>query len=121
MKKTICIVEDDSDIRELIGYILVDDRYEVNMCASVKEFCDLMKTNTLPDIMVFDIMLPDGNGIDLCTQMKINNRTSDIPILLMSAHHKQEISKETECADAFISKPFDIEFFKDKVEEFLTV
>jgi DNA-binding response OmpR family regulator len=119
MKKNICIVEDDSDIRELISYILVDDRYDVNMCASVKEFFDLMKNNTLPDIMVFDIMLPDGNGIELCKQMKVKELTSDIPILLMSAHYKIGTPEKAGCADAFISKPFDIDLFKDKVEAFL--
>jgi DNA-binding response OmpR family regulator len=39
-----------------------------------------------PDMIVLDVMLTDGNGLDVCEEMKADKRTNDIPILMMSAH-----------------------------------
>jgi DNA-binding response OmpR family regulator len=118
MKKCICIVEDDRDIRELILYILMDDSYDVITCSSVKEFSHLI-SNSRPDVVVFDIMLPDGNGMDLCREMKIKETTAAIPVVLMSAHYKEDEVMKAGCAEAFIRKPFDIDYFKDKVVSYL--
>lgn len=118
MKKTIYILEDDIDIRELISLILIDDKYEVWTCASVKEFSELMD-HCKPDVMVLDIMLPDGNGVELCKELKERQETASIPIVLMSAHQRPEDVISMGCAEAFISKPFDIDFFKQKVESFI--
>lgn len=118
MKKRICIVEDDGDIRDLISYILADDGYDVQICGNAREFTNLILEST-PDVIVFDIMLPDGNGLDLCKEMKLKDSTSRIPVLLMSAHHRPEEAMKSGCAVAFISKPFDIDYFKDTVTGYL--
>lgn len=118
MKKSIYIVEDDRDIRDLILYILMDDSYEVIGCGSVKEFSALI-SNALPDVVVFDIMLPDGNGMDLCKEMKVKESTASIPVVLMSAHCSMEQAMSAGCAETFIRKPFDIDYFKDKVVSYL--
>ncbi|MBE8722994.1 response regulator transcription factor [Sphingobacterium pedocola] len=118
MKKSICIVEDDAGIRDIIGYILEDDSYNVQLCSSAKEFNAIISVS-VPDVVVFDIMLPDGNGIELCKEMKDRGNTSSVPVLLMSAHSRPDEAMESGCADAFISKPFDIDYFKDKVTSYL--
>jgi DNA-binding response OmpR family regulator len=119
MKKMICIVEDDPDIRDLISYIMLDDHYDVLMCGSVKEFFELLN-KAIPDVVVFDIMLPDGSGMDLCREMKVKETTASVPVLLMSAHYRPEEAMQAGCAEAFIAKPFDIDYFKDKVTTYLT-
>lgn len=105
MKKNILIIEDDNDIRYLLEYILERAFYEVRMGASARDL-ELELATKLPDVIILDIMLPDGNGIDLCKQVKENQLTRHIPVIIMSAHQFSNI--EEACADDFISKPFGI-------------
>lgn len=115
-RKTVAIVEDDFDIREIITYILGGNAYAIETYSTVTAFKDHLNEQ-LPDVIVLDIMLPDGDGVALCREIKTNEKTKHIPVLLMSAN---KYERETEAyANAFISKPFDIDVFKQKVETFL--
>lgn len=118
MKKNIYIVEDNEDIRDLIGYILIGDDYNVTMCPDASSFAEAIKTGQ-PDVIVLDIMLPDGNGIEICKQLKADQQYANIPVILMSANaHKKEVFKESHAED-FISKPFNIDDFQSRVESYL--
>lgn len=110
------IVEDNPDIRDLIGFILTEDAYQLKMCPTAISFQDEI-AKKLPDVIVMDIMLPDGDGTDLCRVVKNNPATQHIPVLLMSAH-KSELKTETG-ANSFIPKPFNIIDFKQIVESYL--
>ncbi|MCH5718774.1 response regulator transcription factor [Niabella hibiscisoli] len=115
-KKKILIVEDNNDIRELIGFILTGDYYILKMCATAAALNAEM-SRTLPDVIVLDIMLPDGNGLELCRHIKHDPSTSHVPVVLMSAH-ENEWQKDSG-ADSFIAKPFNIGDFKSVVESYL--
>jgi DNA-binding response OmpR family regulator len=114
-QKTILILEDDQDIRNIVSFILSHDGYQIEQCSSVREFNDIISQKT-PDLFVLDIALPDGSGLDVCKQLKQDSKTSDIPVLLMSAHVHHLISEGYQ--DDFISKPFDIGNFKKKVKQY---
>jgi DNA-binding response OmpR family regulator len=118
MKKSIYILEDNDDIRELISYLLVEENYEVKGYPTVKEFKKIMLSSH-PDMIVLDVMLADGNGIDVCDELKSNERTNDIPILMMSAHSQAYDIKQRCAAEDFISKPFDIDDFVKRVDRYL--
>ncbi|WP_300600996.1 response regulator [Niabella sp.] len=105
MKKDVLIIEDDDDIRYLIEYILKGALYEVRTGSSAKDLNDALAAK-LPDIIILDIMLPDGNGIDLCKMIKGNGLTNHIPVIIMSAYQFSNV--EEACAEAFINKPFGI-------------
>ncbi|WP_376778742.1 response regulator [Chryseobacterium taichungense] len=63
----------------------------------------------IPDLFLFDVLLPDGSGVEVCNYVKSNEPTSTIPVVLMSAHAKA-IETDRLCQpDAFIVKPFDID------------
>jgi len=115
-KKEILIVEDNNDIRELIGFILAEDSYELKMCATAGAL-NIEMSKHLPNVIVLDIMLPDGNGIDLCRDIKSNPSTSHVPVVLMSAHENEW--QNNSGADSFIAKPFNIGDFKTVVESYL--
>lgn len=118
MKKSIYIVEDNEDIRDLIGYILVGDDYDVTMYPDAASFTEAMAV-AHPDVIVLDVMLPDGNGVEICKQLKSNEQYAAIPVILMSANaQKKEMFKEA-CAEDFISKPFNIDDFQHRVERYL--
>ncbi|WP_300603630.1 response regulator [Niabella sp.] len=111
--KNVLIIEDDEDIRYLIEYVLKKAQYEVRIGASASDLNTELQAKQ-PDIIILDIMLPDGNGVELCRSLKANHLTRHIPVIMMSAH--QFNNMEDACADDFISKPFSIKQIIASVE-----
>jgi len=120
MGKRIHIVEDDEDIRFIIYYILTDSGYTVTESGTAKEFQEYISTEK-PDLILMDVMLPDGNGIVLCRKLKENPQRSDVPVIIMSAHAAEKSVLEEACAEDFISKPFDINIFLAVVNKQLSL
>jgi DNA-binding response OmpR family regulator len=105
--KTIFLVEDDQSLRELIYFLLTDREYEVEAFPNATSFEKRMQEYN-PDLILMDIMLPDGNGVKLCQELKSSDDKNQIPVLLMSAHANPSIADNSGASD-FIKKPFDIE------------
>jgi two-component system phosphate regulon response regulator PhoB len=107
MKKYIHVVEDNEDIRYIVEFFLSDFDYEVQVSATAKEFIESLE-KPLPDLYLLDVMLPDGNGLEICRYIKNNTATKHIPVIIMSANaNEQEVKRESD-ANAFINKPFDL-------------
>ena len=72
----------------------------------------------LPDVFLLDVMLPDGNGIELCHLIKNEARSKKLPVIIMSAH--SDITESQAChAEEFISKPFDLSNLLSKIRQHL--
>ena len=71
MKKKVWVVEDDPDIGEVISFLLNDEGFEVCLFPNASMFKEQL-SNSDADMMVMDVMLPDGNGIELCHDVKTN-------------------------------------------------
>ncbi|RZL35855.1 MAG: response regulator [Pedobacter sp.] len=118
MDKKIYVVEDNDDIRELVTYLLESEGYGVESFATVKAFeRELVKE--MPTLFLLDVMLPDGNGITICENLKGNEVSAKIPVLLMSAHKDVEFMRKESRADDFIAKPFDIDALVTKVKQLI--
>jgi two-component system phosphate regulon response regulator PhoB len=117
-KKCIFLLEDNDDLRELFTYLLEEDDYEVKTYADATSFRKGIQTETPhPNVILMDIRLPDGNGLDICKELKSNPELAYIPIIMMSAHMSKSQVKETCPADDFIEKPFDITTFLHSVQQ----
>ncbi|MFC6101652.1 response regulator transcription factor [Olivibacter domesticus] len=114
MEKIIYVVEDNIDISELIIIILKDAGFQVNAAATVDGFYKLLETR-MPDLILLDIMLPDGNGVEVCNDLKQKKAFRNVPLILMSAHAKMSVIARECPANDFIAKPFDIFELTDKV------
>jgi len=114
IEKTICVVEDDPDISDLIVYLLTALGFSVVHYATVDAFEH--RPPVVPALLILDIMLPDGSGLDICRRWKADQDTQKIPVLMMSAHSEGKSLAQDVCADGFISKPFDIDDFTGKVQ-----
>ena len=114
MEKCIYVVEDNAGIRDVIEFLLTEEKYQVRTCPNATNFWQLMKKHT-PDMIVLDIMLPDGNGLDICNQLKKSVETYHIPIMMMSANNHLNTVKAKCDAEDFINKPFDINDFLDRI------
>lgn len=115
MQKLIQIIEDDEDIRDVIEFILQESEYEVNVASNARQF-KINLLNTLPDLILMDVRLPDGNGLQLCRKLKQSLETKHIPVIIISAHATAEESSKEAYADDFISKPFDLDELVRRIE-----
>lgn len=104
------VVEDSEPIRELIEYLLRNKGFDVRAFETAGDFAKSLEGAQQPDLIILDVMLPDGNGIDICRELKSSRQTSHIPVLLMSANATAEAASGAR-AEAFIAKPFDIDHF----------
>ncbi len=107
MKKIIAIVDDEPDILSLVTLNLKKAGFEV------KEFEDLYSFNfylnkNMPDLVVLDLMLPDGDGLTKCRELKQEKRTAQLPIIMLTARGDEtdKIIGLELGADDYITKPF---------------
>lgn len=116
--RKIFVVEDDQSIREVIELFLTSEGYTVHSFANIEEF-NVRDLRIIPDLYLFDVMLPDGSGLDLCSEMKSSEKNDGVPVIIMSAHAKLG-QLELICEpDDFITKPFDIENLLKRIEKSL--
>ena len=113
--KQIFVVEDDNGIRELLEYLLTSAHYSVASFPNAESFKRSIASER-PDLILMDIMLPDGNGLDMCRGLSTREETNNIPVVLMSAHANLQSVRDN-CASDFIAKPFDIEDLLQKIEQ----
>lgn len=116
--RKIFLVEDDQAIREVLEVFLTSENYLVQSFGTVQEF-KARDTNIIPNLYLFDVMLPDGSGVDLCKQIKNNNDNDGVPVIIMSAHAKlSQLSIFCE-PDDFITKPFDIDNLLSRIDKII--
>jgi len=117
MNKKIWVVEDNEDIAQMIHFLLEDEGYQVRLFADAASFRTAMGSMDA-DLLVMDVMLPDGNGIDLCRELHDTLETRP-PILMMSANTAVSQIRHFCHVQDFIPKPFDIDHFVKKVDRLL--
>lgn len=117
MKKNIFVVEDDEGIRDMLEVVL-SRWYSVELFENLSSFFKRIAQQK-PDLIVMDIMLPDGNGDEAGLSLQKDATHRNIPILFMSANMKFEFASRMYRHD-FIAKPFDIKALDDKIKQLLT-
>lgn len=102
----ILIVEDDKDIRSLLRDSLSLEGYTVQTAVSIQEAQSIIQ-HRLPDVLLLDLGLPDGDGEELVRSLR---RTHNIPIIIISARHQeaQKIRLLDAGADDYLTKPFSL-------------
>jgi two-component system phosphate regulon response regulator PhoB len=108
MRKTrIHVLEDDQEIRNVIEILLKEEGFDVQLSSSFSQLKENIQ-DAMPDLFLLDVMLPDGNGADICRDLKTDVFTKHIPVVIMSAQNNTELNDTSVLADDYISKPFDI-------------
>ena len=108
-RTTIVIAEDDDEIRNYLEQEL-SPSYEVKSCTNGRDaLAMVLKTN--PDLLLSDIMMPEIDGNTLCSTIKSNPQTNDIPVVLLTAKTREEDKLEglETGADAYLEKPFNMD------------
>lgn len=102
--EVILVVEDDQQIQDFIMYALAEEGYRVVQAHGVEEAMRKIKSKN-PDIMVLDLGLPDGDGLNLIRRVR---KSSSLPIIVVSARDKDEDKVEAldRGAEDYLTKPF---------------
>lgn len=106
MKKRILVVDDEKDIVDILKYNLErENEFEVITASDGKEA--LEAAQTLPDLILLDIMMPELNGFEVCKKLKTDKLTSGIPVIFLTAKENEidEILGLEIGADDYINKP----------------
>ena len=109
MSNKVLVIEDEPDIRKTLEYNLSREGYKVESCGSIEEANTFLE-NPSYSIILLDLMLPDGSGLDLCKQIKSNPETNETPILILTAKD-DEVDKVVGFelgADDYVTKPFSV-------------
>jgi DNA-binding response OmpR family regulator len=120
MAQTLLIVEDDPAIMEILKYLLADSGFNTissQYGEDVDELIDLHQ----PELVLMDIRLGKMDGREICRSIKSHVRNSKIPVILMSAHAVAKDILNEACADAFISKPFDIDYVVNLIKKTIEI
>lgn len=106
MSLRVLVVEDDREIRALIQSSLSVEGFEVQTAVTLREAHALLE-HAPPDVIVLDLGLPDGDGVELVQQVRRQHTT---PILVVSARHQeaQKIALLDAGADDYLTKPFSV-------------
>jgi len=123
--KYVLIVDDDPDLVETVSMILESKGYEVGKAYDGIEGEEAVKKRR-PDVLVLDVMMPRKNGYQLCKELKANQATKGIPVVLLTAvgeavptttySHAEGMAVE---AEDFIPKPVDAATLVEAVERLL--
>jgi DNA-binding response OmpR family regulator len=108
------IADDDKDLCQLLGAVLRSQGHEVVFAFDAAQALTVAKNNT-PDVIVLDINMPAGTGVGALEKLKINMKTSMIPVLVITASTNEQhgaTMKQIGAAE-FMQKPLDVEEFCD--------
>ena len=114
----ILLVEDHEDTREFLAVLLAHSKYEVKTASTICEGLKLANAHAF-DLFIFDSMLPDGSGVELCRRVrKFNQRT---PIIFYSGlAYETDITKALAAgAQAYLVKPVDVTDLIQSVENLI--
>ena len=103
----ILVVDDEEDILELVSYNLTRAGYRVTGVTSGEEAIKSARSK-LPDLVLLDLMLPGVDGLEVCNTLKRDQRTANIPVVMLTARGEEaDIVSGLELgADDYITKPF---------------
>ena len=109
MSQKILIIEDEPDIRKTLEYNISREGYEVICASSLSEGRQKLESASFT-LLLLDLMLPDGSGLDLCRELKKDKSLSSMPVIILTAKD-DEVDKVVGFelgADDYVTKPFSV-------------
>lgn len=117
-RKTILVVDDDVNIRELLRQQLENEGYNVWEAKDGMDAINQIKTNR-PDLILLDVMMPQINGFDVAAVLKNDPQTADIPIIILSIIENKERGYHIGI-DRYLTKPINKEQLRNEIGSLLS-
>jgi DNA-binding response OmpR family regulator len=107
-KKKVLVIDDDEAVLDVMKEALVYEGFEVKIADKADDIQSMISTYR-PDLLLIDYILNGINGGEICHQLKENNSTGKLPVIIVSAYPKVLTSLGLYGCDKFIPKPFDLD------------
>ncbi|WP_372885271.1 response regulator transcription factor [Shimia sp.] len=107
MGKRVLLIEDEPNIIEAISFILSRDGWQVSTHSNGHDAVGVVQDKT-PDLLILDVMLPGKSGYDILRELRDEDRTANLPVLMLTARGQTRDREMAEHAGAsrFMTKPF---------------
>lgn len=115
------LIADDEPLNQSVFEEMLMDDYEISIVDDGQACLESVE-NRVPDLLLLDIAMPHVDGIEVCKRLRSGADTKDLPIILVSAYASKGDKEAGMAAGAndYISKPFDIALFHQKISEMLS-
>ncbi len=115
------LVDDNQDLLDFLRESMSDSFAEIITVTGGKAAMKEIDSGRLPDMIVSDVNMPEGDGFWLCNEVKGNDRYSHIPFVLLTARGEEQSQSESYRlgADGFLGKPFEVETLMELVKGML--
>ena len=119
MIKKILVIDDNNDLLEMLSDALSGEGYEVECVSHVDNVYEAVR-NARAQLVIVDYILEGINGGELCHQLKINPRTSHLPVIMITGYARVLESLGSYGADYLLTKPFDLPELLAVVNDYFT-
>jgi len=119
--KDILCIDDDLGITELVQLIMQRDGYSIRGAASGSEGLAAMR-ESLPDVVLLDIMMPEMDGWETYKRIKNDARLKNLPVIILTARDnsfEEVIARERAGVDDYITKPFTPQELRERIKRVL--
>jgi len=120
VRPVVLIADDDDDILQLLAFRLERAGYEIVQARNGKQALSLA-LELLPALAVLDVMMPELDGYEVTRELRANEATSSMPIILLTARAQtQDAARGLAVgADDYVKKPFDARDLRERIERLL--
>ena len=115
-ERTVFIIEDDLDTREMLGKFLELEGYRVETAANGRQALDRLADGATACVIVLDLMMPVMDGWQFRRRQVEDERLAKIPTIVVSAAGRERMAQIS--ADAYLAKPIDMDELLTRVSEF---
>ena len=110
----VLIIDDDPDVRTVMNILMKKNGYEVETASRKEEVFERLQ-HFHPSVILLDVLLSGADGREICREIKSDEKTKHIPVVMFSAHPGAGENFENYGADDFIQKPIDTELLLEKL------
>ena len=120
MAEKVLVVDDERQIRDLLGEFLEREGYEVLLSSAGEEAIELAERK-IPHAILLDVKMPGIDGIEVCKRLKAEPRTQFIPVIMITGYVDNKMVAIESGADDFVNKPIDLVELGVRVKSILRI
>ena len=120
MAEKVLVVDDERQIRDLLGEFLEREGYEVLLASAGEEAIELAERK-IPHAILLDVKMPGIDGIEVCKRLKAEPKTQFIPVIMITGYVDNKMVAIESGADDFVNKPIDLMELAVRVKSILRI